>query len=566
MLSCAVVDNSLFTVSPARAYVASAVSSTCALLAGGSTSGYELWPTAVSGALDVFGRAGDRVAPPGSFVPRAGAAATTNGTHFFVGGGYQLDSRLSTSYSDQVHVIDCQGRVVQNLTLSSSRAFMASASFKNQLSFFAAGRGLSLHYNTIDVFNHTDGSQTVWRLKSVENRRSATAAIVGKFLVVAGGVQPCFTNVFFMCTTNSIEIFDLEAPTGSSTSSTTLPTSALGMAATNTATGLLLMAGGENLFGGNTLFPSFFDSVLDTVIAFRADSRGVVLDPAFGTLSVARSRIAAATVGQFAIFVGGITKSGSSGAIDIFDSSAGSWSSLTLAPLIGVSAIAFPGATSAAFIGINNSTLKPEMTTIRCGLPPPPTPATTSSIAPVTTTKPAATTAGLTQSTLVVATEGAVSTTAETTSAALEESSTLPDVTTGAAQATSVAQAPSPSLAPIIYGAAGGGVLLILIILAVVLVCRRRRRRHDDADAHTIALSESTSKDTSTTSYTSMTGASMTPPGVKANPGYTNAHEARPSGSFADAPGDYGELPGSSDTRPYAFISRSSQTDADIQH
>jgi hypothetical protein len=255
------------------------------VVAGGAPSGSTLWPTSISGAVDVFDANGVRTAVT-NITPRAAAGITTNGTHFFVAGGFNRVSDTLRKYSDLVQIVGCDGSVApQALSMQTERAFHASVLYTNPTtgamqSVFAGGITESNYQLTVEVFSHN--TQT-WRQLSgsgsFDARRQPGAGTIGRFLVVAGGSQFCFLSVSTICSADQVDVFDLESSSTSTVQDFTLPTAALNFGVTSVSRGaLLLMAGGETQVSLPVARQNEFTAVLDSVVAFNVISNTVVMN------------------------------------------------------------------------------------------------------------------------------------------------------------------------------------------------------------------------------------------------------------------------------------------------
>jgi hypothetical protein len=498
-LSCQVVSS--LSLSVPRDYAAVQSNSLCAVVAGGAPSGSTLWPTSISGAVDVFDANGVRTAVT-NITPRAAAGITTNGTHFFVAGGFNRVSDTLRKYSDLVQIVGCDGSVApQALSMQTERAFHASVLYTNPTtgamqSVFAGGITESNYQLTVEVFSHN--TQT-WRQLSgsgsFDARRQPGAGTIGRFLVVAGGSQFCFLSVSTICSADQVDVFDLESSSTSTVQDFTLPTAALNFGVTSVSRGaLLLMAGGETQVSLPVARQNEFTAVLDSVVAFNVISNTVVMSDAFGKLSQARTRIAASTINdRTALFVGGLTSSGASSVVDVYDASGNRWSSLSLGTsgaMFNAFALRLPSLPDEVlFTGVASSATPAVMRTVRCA-PVRTTTAATSATATTTTTSTAATSATGSTSALTSAsasTSASRSTTVgQSTSSQLttgvvllDGSLTTGSSTTGGAGSGSIAAGSEPAELPValIGGVFGGALLLLLLIIfAVVLALVYRRR------------------------------------------------------------------------------------------
>jgi hypothetical protein len=597
-VSCQLV--SPLALSVPRDYAAVQSNSLCALVAGGAPSGSTLWPTSISGAVDVFDANGVRTAGA-NITPRAAAGITTNGSHFFVAGGFNRVSDTIRTYSDSVQVVGCDGSVAsQALSMQTARAFHASVLYTNATtgamqSVFAGGITENNFRLTVEVFSHN--TQT-WRqlsgVSSFEARRQPGAGILGRFLVVAGGSQFCVFSVTTLCSSDQVDVFDLESSSTSTVQNFQLPDAALNFGVTSVSRGaLLLMAGGETQDYLPIAQQNEFEAVLDSVVAFNVFSNVVAMNGAFGKLTEARTRIAASTINdRIALFVGGLTFSGASSVVDIYDASGSRWSTLSLGTsgaMFNAFALRLPSLPDEVlFTGVASNATPAVMRTVKCA----PVRATTTATTATTTTTSTATTSAtgatsaLTSSSSTSASRSTTvgqSTSSQLTTGAvvLDSSLTTGSSATGGGGSGSIASGSEPAELPValIGGVLGGALLLIIIAVVLALVCRRRRRARD---AEAISYSQTgTSLDLTpawagkgdTTPARSAAGYSTNLIGDQsiAHSSSTSYTSVSPKGSknFQPLDADYAELPyasptttnvssgdGGEEDRPYAFISR----------
>ena len=478
-------EASTFASSVGRTFAGGGVNSDCAMLAGGSTSGTTLWPTSTTGAVDVFDKATGARVRTLNLTPRAGvgvtAVSTSRGAQFLVAGGMDFDASFIDThvYSRVVNILDCFGSV-SNTTLSASRGFMGTATHRDA-SIFVGGVDASVYYRTVDIYNHTTNS---WSIKTLSGsaRRSPAVGVVGnKYLVVAGGSSFCFSRQF-TCSLDVVEVYDLEqnfAPAGN----LLLANAVHDLAVTLSASGDLLMAGGES--HRDHANPSILGLLRDDVVAYTADGLGVALKERFGKLSLARTRISAATIAQASVFAGGLTKDGVSNVVDIFDASRGTWSALSLPDRIGDANALRVAPNSVVFVGVQSLSAFPRMAAVKC---------TAMGATTIGATTIGATTIGATTSAGTVGTVGTGTTktvgNVQTTATSVETgrsfdgaSGSLPSTTSGSlpASSDSLGSMAGDSLPLIIGASVGGLVAVILIALAVLFVCRRRRSRSEGA-------------------------------------------------------------------------------------
>jgi hypothetical protein len=531
-------EASTFASSVSRTFAGGGVISDCAMLAGGSTSGTTLWPTSTTGAVDVFDKATGARVRTLNLTPRAGvgvtAVSTSRGSQFLVAGGMDFDASFVDThvYSRFVNVLDCFGSV-SNTTLSAARGFMGTASYRDA-SIFVGGIDAAAYYRVVDIYNHTTNS---WSIKSLNGsaRRSPAVGVVGRYLVVAGGSNFCFSRQY-TCSLDVVEVYDLEQNFASA-GNLLLANAVHDLAVTLSASGDLLMAGGESHRDHPN--PSILGLLRDDVVAFSADDLGVALKERFGKLSLARTRISAATIAQASVFAGGITKDGVSNVVDVYDASRGTWSALSLPDRIGDANALRVAPNTVVFVGVQSLSAFSRMAAVKCTA--------------MGATTMGATTIGATTSAGTVGTVGNGTTTTggnvRTTAASVETgrsfddaSGSLPSTSSGSlpASSDSLGSMADASLPLIIGASVGGLVAVILIALVVLFVCRRRRTRSEGATdtvpaivltPHTEPLADAGEPDT---------------PGRSSQQTYVNQRYAMARPSFAtDLTADYAHMPAS---------------------
>ncbi|HEX6882281.1 MAG TPA: hypothetical protein VF530_02810 [Planctomycetota bacterium] len=199
--------------------------------------------------------------------------------------------------------------------LSVSRKAMASTS-DGQRVYFAGGRRApydSVRYVRVDIF---DTATQTWSQTSLSVGRSEFAATaVGPYVLFAGGSRSA---------TSVSAVVDVLDTRDMSWSATTLSQARSVLAATTVGT-KAFFAGGNA--GG------FFSAVPSDVVDVYDSAKGAPWESAAWStaqLSVARGQMAAASVGNLALFAGGIDATSPLATVDIYDDSTGTWSTATL--------------------------------------------------------------------------------------------------------------------------------------------------------------------------------------------------------------------------------------------
>ena len=219
--------------------------------------------------------------------------------------------------------------------LSLSRTNIATVSV-GQRAYFAGGNEVLAPYEEVDIY---DASTDSWSSASLSIPRAGLGATaVGDLALFAGGYAAGPVP------SNRIDVLDTQSMTWSTA---TLSVARGSLGATTVGTKSIFAGGGGS--GGVSNVVDIYDSAL-----------GLPSNPAAwstASLSVARSQIAAVTVGDLAIFAGGFILGGvPQDAVDIYDDSTGLWStaSLSVPRILGFSGAAVIG-TKAFFCGGHTS-------------------------------------------------------------------------------------------------------------------------------------------------------------------------------------------------------------------
>lgn len=211
-------------------------------------------------------------------------------------------------------------------SLSQARQSSAATTI-NDVALFAGGRFAGAGSSVVDAYDSATDTWSVASLTSARNELAAT--VIGNFAMFAGGATSPSTS------SDVIDIYDASVGPPSQASAWsvwTLSEPRFGLAATTCGTMAFFAGGG---LGG----PASVTGVSDVVDIYDS-SMGAPNDPAAwstASLSVPRGKIAAAAAGNQAVFAGGLTATGASDTVDIYDCTTGLWTMYTLpvARLIG---------------------------------------------------------------------------------------------------------------------------------------------------------------------------------------------------------------------------------------
>jgi hypothetical protein len=289
------------------------------LFAGGAPSG-DLWPTRVLDSVDVFTvgatRAQDSLRVAANALPttRAGLSGASNGTHAHFVGGMSDVTTFSYAYTSEATVYDAAAVREANpsMSLSQSRGFMGVAVAKNVL-LFAGGNNANTFFDTVDAFIMPSRARR--SLKLSRGRREPSAGAVGNHAVFAGGTINCGTFTLKFCTTDEVDVLDVDTLTFAPALKLRTPRYRMGV---TTLGNRIIFAGGESSDGNEDHFGTLYSDI--TIFDRTAPTS---LTESTSRLSHARSRIAAATVNGVALFVGGFDNSAAATTVvDVFDGTA----------------------------------------------------------------------------------------------------------------------------------------------------------------------------------------------------------------------------------------------------
>ncbi|WP_424101162.1 LamG-like jellyroll fold domain-containing protein [Moorena producens] len=239
---------------------------------------------------------------------RDGSAATTVGNFAIFAGGF-----YKNILSDTVDVFEYKdGTLVRkelNLKLSEERTLLVATTVGN-LAIFAGGNTLqtSNASDAVDVFEYKDGTlvEKPLDLKLSQRRYDLAATTVGSLAIFAageyGGFDPSYSDAVDVFEYRNGNLVEKQGH------NLTLSVARRSLAAT-TVGNLAIFAGG---YDGN--------SDVDTVDVFEYQNGTLVKHEHNLELSVARSSLAATTVGNLAIFAGGRSDGGSYvDTVDVFE-------------------------------------------------------------------------------------------------------------------------------------------------------------------------------------------------------------------------------------------------------
>ena len=253
-------------------------------------------------------------------------------------------------YSAVVDVFDADtGSWSTGQPLSQARTALAATTVGTK-ALFAGGVGNSGHSTIVDIYDASLGPPAdagTWSTATLSQGRYFLAATtVGTKAILAGGYASTGVSA-------AVDIYDasLGPPTDAGTWSTaTLSQARYFLAATTVGT-KAIFAGG--CVAGACSGPSAVVDIYDAAL-------GPPADPATwstATLSQARSPLAATTLGTEALFAGGVSNSGHSAIVDIYDASTGIWSTATLSQARAYLAAISVGETALFAGGLNASGL-----------------------------------------------------------------------------------------------------------------------------------------------------------------------------------------------------------------
>ncbi len=234
---------------------------------------------------------------------RSGSAATTLGDLAFFAGGEADGSGTPSNYVD---IYNSLTNTWSNTTLTVPRYGIAATSVGN-LAIFAGGDDGNFNpTNTVNIYNIKTGAWSTATLSQA--RGTLTATTVGTKAIFAGGYGFAPSNV--------VDIYDSSTGVWSQA---TLSQARQDPAAASVGTTAIFAGGFYSIPQG--------DNGPSNVVDMYNASTNVWSTT---TLSDPRVDIAATTVGEKAIFAGGMDDNGWTNAVDIYDGSTGTWSTTTL--------------------------------------------------------------------------------------------------------------------------------------------------------------------------------------------------------------------------------------------
>jgi hypothetical protein len=258
---------------------------------------------------------------------RAGLSGLSNGTHAHFIGGMSDVGFVSYSYTTETNAYSSTGsrESPSSMTLSVARGFAGAAvatSGGNTYMLVGGGNDNSNFYTDVDVY--TMPARTRSTLQLSRSRREPSAGGIGKYAVFAGGTYSCGTISLKFCTSTNVDVFDASTQRFGTALALRTARYRMGVAALGNE---LIFAGGETSDGNE----DHVGSLLSDVTIFD-QTRPTSLSERGAVLSLARSRIAAASAGGVAVFAGGYDRTmAASTAVDIYDGT--SWRSMGPLPM-----------------------------------------------------------------------------------------------------------------------------------------------------------------------------------------------------------------------------------------
>lgn len=248
---------------------------------------------------------------------RYGIGATAVGNKAIFAGG-------AASYylmSNRADIYDASTGTWATKLFSQGRKNIAAATV-NDRALFAGGIGRNVngffYSNKVDIYNNATG---LWTAKTLSQARavSGVGVAAGK-AVFAGGIKAINQNTYQPVTSNKVDIYNYATNTFSST---TLSTTRSEIATASVGSKIIFAGGVKN-----------YNSSGEPIVSNVAD----IYDAATGTwstatLSVARTGIAVAVVGNKAFFAGGYSWLPTPiyyNTVDVYNASTNTWSTATL--------------------------------------------------------------------------------------------------------------------------------------------------------------------------------------------------------------------------------------------
>lgn len=258
--------------------------------------------------------------------PKTALSTALVGTKLLFAGGSNNSAGYGP-YSDRVYIYDIVSNSWSQLAqnLFSRRYFMASATIGSKV-IFAGGVGGALNYSstelrTVDIYDFTDPENPIGLVTEgflpVSARHAMSSAVVGNKAIFAGGYNGV-SDLPEVC------VYDVSTEEWTTITPLTIGRSFMTSSVITTGAHTLVMFAGGYTHGGYS-----YSDVID-VYDFTNPESPVLLDPETSpipipsALSGKRAHLASAVIGNMVIFAGGeITSIGFSSAVEIFDMNAG---------------------------------------------------------------------------------------------------------------------------------------------------------------------------------------------------------------------------------------------------
>lgn len=248
---------------------------------------------------------------------RYGIGATAVGNKAIFAGG-------AASYylmSNRADIYDAATGTWATKFFSQGRKNIAAATV-NDRALFAGGIGRNVngffYSSKVDIYNNATG---LWTAKTVSQARavSGVGVAAGK-AVFAGGIKAINQNTYQPVTSNKVDIYNYATNTFSSA---TLSTTRSEIATASIGSKIIFAGGVKN-------YNSFGEPIVSNVADIYDAATGTW---STATLSVARTGIAVAVVGNKAFFAGGYSWLPTPvyyNTVDVYDASTNTWSTATL--------------------------------------------------------------------------------------------------------------------------------------------------------------------------------------------------------------------------------------------